>query len=86
MIANILMLFFRELTTNVITTDVLDYLALELGSSTRCKLMANNKLMKTNVLLDFTQPGSIPKIFKCLQILDDTNYQTLKYLIKHLHT
>lgn len=33
-IAGILMLFFRELTTNVITTDVLDYLALELGSST----------------------------------------------------
>lgn len=38
--------------------------------------------MGTNASPDFNRLGSIPKIFECLQILDDTNYQTLKYLIR----
>lgn len=41
---------------------------------------------QTNVFTDFTRPVNIPKICKCLQILDDTNYQTLKYLVMHLKT
>lgn len=34
-VTGVFMLFFREMTTNLITTDVLDYLALELGASIR---------------------------------------------------
>lgn len=34
-VAGVFMLFFKEMPTNLIPTDILDYLALELGASTR---------------------------------------------------
>lgn len=56
-VAGLLMLFFKQLTTNIIPSDVLDYLSLELGASIRFKI----KSMANDIV--------IAKKFGCLQIL-----------------
>lgn len=81
-VTGILKAFFRDMKSNLIPMDTSKYLLNEISMLFK-KIFSISHLLHSKFLGSVTDE-TLQSIRKNLQILDDVNYETLKFLMKHL--